>query len=228
MRYSVIATLALAIFAAPLFSPGAVGAAESGPDWPAAADLVSPNVAVDLSGDGVNDIWVLEIDTARDTEGDVGDLARRCRAAGLTTEQCRRILRDHHAKLAERCRNAGLTVAQCRRILNNDDPHTIAERCRAAGLTTEECREIIDDQHGQTLAERCRAAGLTPEECREIINDHNNDRPTIAERCRAAGLTPEECREILNDADDGDDRDRPRDRVTDRVRDRVVDVPTRR
>lgn len=204
MRTSITTALALAILAAPILTAGAAGAADSGSDWPAAADLVSANVAVDLSGDGVHDIWVLEIDTRRDTERDVSDVARRCRAAGLTIEECRRIIHDHHSDLAERCRNAGLTVEQCRRILSDDDQHTIAERCRAAGLTSEECRRIIGNQHGNTLAERCRAAGLTVEECRRIAGDHrdHDDRATDRVRDRATDRVP--------------DADRPTDTVVDR------------
>lgn len=183
MRKIVLAGLALFVAAGTL-SAAPAGATESDQTraslgWPVAADLISSNLVVHQVGD---DLWILDYDTARDTEGEVNDLAARCRAAGLTADQCRRIIHDHHRDLAERCRAAGLTAEQCRRLVNDhtDNGPSIADRCRAAGLTTEECRRIINSLDGGTLAQRCRAAGLTTEECRRIINAHDDtgDRAT--------------------------------------------------
>ena len=207
MRRIVLTAVALTIATAVLAGSPAGAEEPSGAssDWPAAADVFSSNLVVDLSGDGVDDIWIFEVDVER--RHDANDIAARCRAAGLTPGQCRRILHDHHSDLAERCRNAGLTVEQCRRIINSHDGPTIAERCRAAGLTSEECRRLVNSHDGPTIAERCRAAGLTAEECRRIVNAHS-DRE-IDER-RVDRVT-----------------DRVTDRITDRVTDRVTDRPSR-
>jgi hypothetical protein len=49
--------------------------------------------------------------------------------------------------IARRCRAAGLTAARCRAILNDnrDDGVNLALRCRAAGLTPTECRRLVSD-----------------------------------------------------------------------------------
>ncbi len=130
-----------------LISAGAAGAAErpERPPWPMAADIIAPGVTVELSGDGVTDVWFHETRPLAEDPRDTLDVLRRCRAAGYSVDECRRAIHD-------------------------DDDHDLATRCRAAGLTPTECRRAIhDDDHD--LATRCRAAGLTPTECRRAIHD---------------------------------------------------------
>jgi hypothetical protein len=94
MRTRLTAALTLALLATPLVAASPAGAQDgSNPgSWPAAADVPSVDVVIDLSGDGVHDVWVLDVATRRHDRRDDHDLARRCRAAELTPEQCRRIL----------------------------------------------------------------------------------------------------------------------------------------
>lgn len=109
---------------------------------------------------------------------------------------------DEQSGFAERCRAAGYTTRQCRRIWNaNNGQGDLAERCRAAGLTPEECRRIVGSDEESDFARRCLAAGYTTQECRRIWNA-NNGQGNLAERCRAAGLTTEECRHLWNAAHD--------------------------
>jgi hypothetical protein len=51
------------------------------------------------------------------------------------------------ADIARRCRAAGLTAARCRALLNDNrtDGTNLAHRCRAAGLTPTECRRLVSD-----------------------------------------------------------------------------------
>ncbi len=171
MRTSLLVSLVTALVAGSLALASPAGAEETSSDWPVSADMLPATVVVDLAdGDG----WVLRYDVAHTDRDTIVDLAHRCRAAGLTPKECRRILHDRHSDLGERCRNAGLTAEQCRRIVDHDDLHSIAARCRAAGLTTEECRRLINSLDGGTFAERCRAAGLTAQECRRTINSHDD------------------------------------------------------
>jgi hypothetical protein len=112
--------------------------------------------------------------------------ATRCRHAGLTPEECRRLLLSSIAEdegrpdeTTRRCRAAGYTASECRRLLH-DDPHdwdAIFRRCRAAGYDAAECRELfVDpedvDEHGDEddLLRRCRAAGYDDTECRRLLH----------------------------------------------------------
>jgi LysM repeat protein len=91
------------------------------------------------------------------TQPDEPDFGARCRAAGFTAQECRRIwnsLRDEQ-DVAERCRLAGLTTEECRRLWNaGQDDDNAAERCRLAGLTAEQCRRLFDAQGDDPAPER--------------------------------------------------------------------------
>lgn len=53
---------------------------------------------------------------------DFNDMLRRCRSAGFTTEQCRRIWNANNGSgdITERCRLAGFSVEECRRLYDEN------------------------------------------------------------------------------------------------------------
>ncbi len=117
---------------------------------------------------------------------DFNDMLRRCRSAGFTTEQCRRIwnANNRSGDIAERCRLAGFSIEECRRLYNAglDDETPFVERCRSAGFTTEQCRRIWNANNGSgDIVERCRLAGFSIEECRRLYDENPTADPAPTE-----------------------------------------------
>ena len=127
-----------------LISAGAAGAAErpERPPWPMAADIIAPGVTVELSGNGVTDVWFHETRPLAEDARDTLDALRRCRAAGYSVDECRRAIHDDGYDLATRCRAAGLTPTECRRAIHDDDG--LAEDSVRPGPATTVPADIIE------------------------------------------------------------------------------------
>lgn len=159
--------------------------------------------------------------------GENARLVLRCIRAGYEPARCLALaesLEDGEGTLLERCRAAGLTVEECRELLTPDEDERpcepgdteclrelcerVPERCRAiCEQNPERCdgdgnpredreREREDDED---LAEICRQLGLGRDLCARllaIIDSGVTGRPAYA-RCVAAGIPDTACRRIF-------------------------------
>lgn len=154
--------------------------------------------------------------------GEHARLVLRCIRAGYEPARCLALaesLDDDEGTLLERCRATGLTVEECRELINPDEDERpcepddteclrelcerLPERCDSDGNPREdrerERERERDDDDDEDLHEICRQLGLSRDLCARllaIIESGVTGRPAY-NRCVAAGIPENACRRIF-------------------------------